>query len=438
MKEDFIAYLWKHRLLSLRPLRTISGETLEIISPGSENSNAGPDFLAAMIRIGGTLWAGNVEIHVRSSQWFLHNHHTDKAYANIILHVVYLYDKEVCDEKGKAYQHLEVKGCFDPALMGNYALLLKSRQWIACEKLINLHDPFIFRHWLYRLVIMRLERKSQEVYQYLDYFEQHQEKTLLFLLSRSLGGKANASAFGLLLQRIPYRLIIKNHDHLFALEALLFGQAGMLHEDLIDDYPRQLLKEHIYLTKKYSLSPPLNYEIWKYSRMRPYNFPDLRIAQLAMILHRSEGQLFRRVANCQKYVDISCLLKHSASDYWTTHYRFDRASSPQKKTIGQQAVENIIINTVVPMLFIQAKDSRGLKSTDGAINLLEQLPPENNNITRKWKQIINTVDSASVTQGLLELRKYYCIPKKCLKCMVGHQVLGGNKSLGIVPHVSLP
>ncbi len=427
MKEDFIAHLWKHRLLNARPLRTISGETLEVISPGCENSNAGPDFLAAMIRIDGTLWAGNVEIHVRSSQWFQHNHHNDKAYANIILHVVYLYDKAVCDKNGKAYQHLEVKDCFDPALMGNYALLLKSRQWIACEKLINLHDPFILRHWLYRLVIMRLERKSQEVYHYLNYFEQHQEKTLLFLLSRSLGGKANASAFGLLLQRIPYRVIIKNHDHLFALEALLFGQAGMLQGDPREEYPRQLQKEHLYLTKKYSLSPPLNYEIWKYSRMRPSNFPDLRIAQLAMIIHKCKAQLYRHVVNACKPGDIKPLLMRSASGYWSNHYRLNKEAVHQKKTIGQHAVNTVIINVVVPMLFVHAKESRGLRTTDAAICFLEQLPPENNNIVRRWMQIIQSVDNASITQGLLELRKYYCLSKKCLKCMVGHQVLGGGR-----------
>ncbi len=427
MKEDFIAYLWKHWLIKARPLRTISGEELEIISPGRENYNAGPDFLAAMIRIDGTLWAGNVEIHVHSSQWFLHKHHTDKAYENIILHVVYIVDKIVCDEKGKPFQHLEVMGCFDPSLMNNYDVLLRSRQWIACEKLINLHDPFILKHWLYRLVIMRLERKSQEVYHYLRYFEYHQEKTLLFLLSRSLGGKANATAFGLLLQRVPYPVIVKNHDHLFALEALLFGQAGMLQRIFTDDYPQQLQKEYNYIKKKYTLPPILNNEIWKYSRMRPSNFPDLRIAQLAKIMHKCEAQLYRRVVNANNPTDIQHQFVQSASDYWTTHYRLDKEAGTQKKTIGQHAVNNIIINAVVPLLFVHAKESRGLKTTDSAIGLLEQLPAENNNIIRRWRQIIHSVDNASITQGLLELRKYYCLPKKCLKCMVGHQVLGGNR-----------
>ncbi len=427
MKEDFISYLWKHRLLKARPLCTVSGEELEIISPGRENTNSGPDFLAAMVRIDGTLWAGNVEIHVRSSQWFLHNHHMDKAYANIILHVVYVFDKEVCDESGKAFQHLEVKGCFDPSLMSNYGLLMGSRQWIACEKLINVHNPFILEHWLYRLVIMRLERKSQEVYHYLEYFEQHQEKTLLFLVSRSLGGKANAAAFGLLLQRIPYLAIIKNHDHLFALEALLLGQAGMLQGRFSDEYPKQLQMEYGYLKKKYSLSQPLKYEIWKYSRMRPCNFPDLRLAQLAMIIHKYGAQLYRHVVNSHNPDDIKPLFMQSASDYWTTRYRLDKEAVYQTKTIGQHAVNNIIINTVVPILFVHAKESRGLKTTDIAIGLLEQLPPENNNIIRRWKQIIKSVDNASVTQGLLELRKYYCLPKKCLKCMVGHQVLGDSR-----------
>lgn len=427
MKEEFIAYLWKHRLIKARPLHTISGEELEIISPGSENSNSGPDFLAAMIRVDGTLWAGNVEIHVRSSHWFLHKHHTDKAYANIILHVVYLVDQEVCDENGKAFQHLEIKDCFDPLLLRNYDSLLKSKQWIACEKLINMQDPFILRHWLYRLVIMRLERKSQEVCHYLRYFDHHQEKTLLFLLSRSLGGKANATAFGLLLQRIPYTVIVKNHNHLFALEALLLGQAGMLQGKFTDKYSLQLQNEYDYLKKKYALPPSLNHEIWKYSRMRPSNFPDLRLAQLAMIIHRSEGQLYRHVVNCKLPGSIRQLFRQRASDYWSSHYRLGSEAVFLKKTIGEQAISNIIINTVVPVMFVHAKESRGLNTTDGAIGLLEKLPPENNNIIRKWRQIIDSVDNAGITQGLLELRKYYCLTKKCLKCMVGHQVLGGSR-----------
>lgn len=423
MKEEFLAYVWKHRLISTYPLKTTCGEKLEVISPGQENHNSGPDFLAAVIRIGDTLWAGNVEIHVLSSHWFIHGHHTDKAYMNIILHVVYACDNKIPAQNGKKIPHLELKSCFDPTLINNYTSLAKSRSWIACEKLINKTDPFIFKHWLYRLLTIRLERKSQEIYNYLDYFGNHQEKTTLFLVSRSIGGKTNETAFGLLLQRIPFDVIIKNHDNTFVLEALLFGQAGMLSKRFDEDFPNDLQREHAYLKKKYALPPPVKFETWKYSRMRPFNFPDLRIAQLAMIINKSKGKLFRQMLDENHTEKIRELLSVSASDYWNTHYRLNKKARSINKNLGVTAVNNIIINTVAPMLFAHAKSTPGMFHTERAVHMLEELPPEDNKIIRNWTKIIKIADNAANTQGCLELYKYYCLPKKCLRCMVGHQII---------------
>ncbi len=437
MKEVFITYLWKHRMLRGHPMKTVEGKTLEIISPGQENTDAGPDFLAAVVRIGETVWAGNVEIHVRSSQWFAHGHHKDKAYANIILHVVYCFDKAVKGTEGQNIPHLEVREYFDPDLEKRYSFLVKSRRWIACETLLPGLDPFLLNHWLYRLLISRMERKSGEIQQYLDYFDQHREKTFLFLLGRALGGKINATAFGLLLQRTPYEILLKNHDMLFVLEALLYGQAGMLNRSFSENYPNALKQEYAYQKKKYKLPQSMQYEIWKYARMRPYNFPDLRIAQLAGIIHNNNGQIYRKVMASGSAGKVEKVLESEASNYWSTHYRFNKPAKSMTKAIGKTALQNIIINTVIPFMFDDAQKGGNGNSSHIALSMLEGLPPEDNNIIRKWQTIIPKPESAAITQGLLELKKFYCLPKKCLQCMPGHHILGGKAKSGIDTKVSL-
>lgn len=431
MKEDFIVYLWKYGVLRSRSLKTVCGERLEILSPGHENPDSGPDFLAASVRIGDTVWVGNVEIHVRSSQWFAHKHHIDKAYANIILHLVYIYDKEVLDKNGKPIHHLEARGNFDPGLQYNYSQLINNRNWIPCEKLLYNQDAFILNHWLWRLAISRLERKAQDFNHFLEYFSHHKEKTLLYMLARSLGGKINATAFGMLIQRISYEVLLRNCDRVLTLEALLLGQAGMLERDFQESYPIELQQEYRFLKKKYELSQPLNYELWKYSKMRPGNFPDLRIVQLGMMLHKSRGQLFRKIILSNDQSSATELLSVTPSPYWHTHYRLDKPIAKKNRAIGAGTIQNIQINTIAPLLLLIAKGSFGTKSTEPALEILEKLPPENNKIIRKWLKILPVEahpNNAALTQGLLELQKFYCLPKKCLRCMIGHKVLGEKQT----------
>lgn len=432
MKEEFIAYLWKHRLLRGYPMKTICGNPIEIISPGQENINSGPDFIAAVVRIDGTIWAGNVEIHVQSSHWFLHKHHNDQAYMNIILHVIYLCDKVITDNHGKPIPHLEIKKYYNHGLELNYSKLVRSRTWIACQKLLGVTDPFILKHWLYRLLVIRLERKSQEIQHYLKYFDDHLEKTMLFMISRSLGGKTNETAFGLLIQRTPYGVIIRNHDKLLTLEALLFGQAGLLNRKFSEQYPKALQHEYRYLRKKYEMPDPLRAETWKYAKMRPVNFPDLRIAQLAMIIHKNQAKLYNRMLNEQLVESICNFLNVDQSDYWTTHYRLDKTSVQSGKKLGIDTIQSIIINALVPMVFLHARKSAGMQNSDRAVHMLEQIHPENNKIIRMWLRIFpKSCSNAALSQGFLELYKNYCLPKKCLKCMIGHHVLKGNVNSGI-------
>jgi hypothetical protein len=250
------------------------------------------------------------------------------------------------------------------------------------------------------------------------------------LLSRSIGGKTNATAFGMLIQRTSYELLLRNHDNIFGLEALLFGQAGMLERSFSEEYPEQLRQEYLYQKKKHDLPPPLKFEIWKYARMRPYNFPDLRIAQLAMMIHKSRGQLFGKIILNDDAKQTIEPLTIAASNYWSTHYRLCKSTSQKIRTIGESTIQNILINTVAPISFVQAKESPLREPGEHALKLLEQLPPEDNNIIRKWVTVLPDhckPAHAADTQGLLELKKYYCLTGKCLKCMIGHQILGAGK-----------
>ncbi len=428
MNEDFVVFLWKHRKLRGNPLRTVCGKDVEIISPGQENHNSGPDFLSAMVRIDHTLWAGNVEIHVRSSQWFAHNHHKDKAYDNIILHVVYEFDREITSSSRNIIQHLEVKHYFDHALLENYTQLERSKTWIACAKLIGQIDPYLIKHWIWRLLVSRIERKTEEMNHYLNYFNADREKTFLFMLCRVLAGKANETAFGLLVQRLDRLILEKNHNQLFILEALLFGQAGLLEESFMEDYPKSLQVEYQYQRKKHDLPPPLRKQIWKYSRMRPGNFPDLRIAQLAMLICNNGGIRFRQIIQSHRAEEIGCFFRIQPSAYWSSHYRLDHPVSPKSGTIGEETINRLLINTIAPAIAIDRTEKNGTHAFEGAISLLEQLPPENNKIIRQWQRLLSQLESAAETQGLLELYKYYCTPKKCLKCMIGNKILSSNSS----------
>ncbi len=428
MNEDFIVFLWKHRKIRGNPLKTVCNKDVEIISPGQENHNSGPDFLAAMVRIDHTLWAGNVEIHVRSSQWFAHNHHTDKAYDNIILHVVYEYDREIVNSNGKPVQHLEVWHYFDHALLENYLKLKKSKKWIACANLIADMEPYLIKHWVWRLLVSRIERKTEEMQHYLNYFKSDREQVFFFTLCRVLAGKANETAFGLLAQRLNMLLLMKNHDQLLILEALLFGQAGLLEGSFHEAYPISLQREYRYQRKKNQLPPPLSKQIWKYSRMRPGSFPDIRIAQLAMLIHENGGIRLKQAIGSMQKDKIGSYFKIKLSSYWTSHYRFSKPVAQKNKTLGNETVQRIIINALIPAMIIDQRDKSSDCAFEDAISFLEKMPPENNKIIRHWKPSVPQLDSAAETQGLLELYKYYCMPKKCLKCMIGNKILGNNTS----------
>lgn len=421
MKEDFISYLWKNKLLFQKDLHTTRGELLEVIHPGHENQDAGPDFSDARIRIGSTLWAGNVELHVKSSHWNQHGHQNDRAYDNTILHVVYEHDLEIKNPFGQPIPVLEVAGRFEENLLLNYQKLQASKAWVACQKHIGVVDRLIVGNWLNRLLVERIERRSEETLHFLKYFGNDWEQTFYYLLAKNFGFKVNAIPFGLLAQRTPQNLLVRNRNNLTVIEAILFGQAGLLSPDLQDVYARSLWVEYQHQKKKYDLNPIEN-KLWKFARLRPVNFPAIRIAQFAMLIYQS-GPLFRNIVETKNPADIHIQFRVKASPYWDNHYNFEKESVKKPKWLGVDAINNIIINTVAPVLFIYGKQSGHGDLCEKALTLLHQTPAETNSIIKKWAGLGMKPQHAADSQALLELKKYYCLPKNCLRCPIGHSVL---------------
>lgn len=420
MKEEFLQFIWKHGLFTKNNLKTTDGRTLEIIATGQTNSDSGPDFFNARVRIGDTVWAGNVEIHQQSSHWYQHAHDTDAAYENVILHVVEQHDRPVT-VKNHQLPTLEIS--YPDEILGNYEQLLRSQKWIACQEQLPEHDPFVLRFWFSSLMIERLQSKTSDLLNILQQNQNNWNESFYRLLARNFGMKTNALPFEMLARSLPLQVLSKHKNNLFQIEALLFGQAGLLNETLLgDDYFLSLRKEYSYLYKKYNLSG-IELHLWKFMRLRPINFPTVRIAQLAMLIHHSSA-LFSRILETKDLDELRKLFEVSASEYWDTHYRFNKISDENRpKVLGKTAFDNLVINTVVPMLFVWGEQHLDQAMKDRALNWLEKLAPESNQIIRKWNELGVESCSAFETQALLQLKNNYCEPKKCLNCQLGAKII---------------
>jgi len=420
MKEEFLQFIWKHDLFTKDNLKTTDGKKIEIITTGQPNSDSGPDFFNARIRIGETIWAGNIEIHQKSSHWYRHRHNTDAAYENVILHVVELNDSPVLI-KSQPLPTLEIS--YPAEILENYEQLLKSERWIACEDKLAEVDPFILRFWFSSLMIERLESKTGDILDILQQNKNNWNETFYQLLARNFGMKTNALPFEMLAKSLPLQILSKHKNDLFQIEALLFGQSGLLNESLLgDDYFLSLRKEYSYLYKKYGLSG-IESHIWKFMRLRPINFPTIRIAQLAMLIHHSSN-LFSRILETEDLAELRKLFDVSASAYWDNHYRFNKISEEDRqKVLGETAFNNLVINTIAPLLFVYGDQHLDQAMKDRALLLLEKLAPESNQIIRKWKDLGIESRTAFETQALLQLKNKYCDHKKCLNCQLGAKII---------------
>ncbi|MEP7167979.1 MAG: DUF2851 family protein [Bacteroidota bacterium] len=420
MKEDFLHYLWKLKLFN-SDLVTTNGETVQILKCGEHNKNSGPDFFNAKIKIGNTTWAGNVEMHVKASDWNQHGHQKDKAYQNIILHAVHEADAKNIDLNGNEIPTVQLKNKFKPELWNQYENLLSSKQWIPCANMIETVDKFTVNAWLERMVIERLEEKIIFIENLLSQNKNNWEETFYQCLARNFGFKLNSAPFELLAKSLPIKYLGKHKNNLLQIESMLFGQAGLLQEKFKDQYPNDLKREYIFLKNKFELQA-IEKHLWKFARTRPVNFPSIRIAQFAMLVHRS-SHLLSLILETKKAKDILKLFDVSTSEYWTTHYRFDNAGKSSEKNLGKSSVENILINTVIPFLFLYGKEKQDDYIRNRSLELLEQLPAENNIIIREWQLLKIEAGSAYRSQGLIQLKNEYCSQKKCLNCGIGNKIL---------------
>lgn len=420
MREDFLHFVWRMQRFNPKQLQTTTGETIEIINYGTLNDNAGPDFLHARIRIGTTLWAGHVEMHLKSSLWMAHKHQYDKAYENVILHVVLDEDQIIYHADGSRIPCLNLRPLIAVGLAKRYLKFLHNETWIPCQHQLYTVSTVARSLWLDRMLIERMEKRTAVLAVRFQNNNKDWEETFYQSLAWGFGLSVNADSFLALAQSLPLKTLLKHKDKLYQLEALLFGQAAMLYE-VEDDYPLQLQKEYSFLQKKYALQP-LSPNMWRYMRMRPASFPSIRIAQFATLIHRT-GQLFNKMMVAKNLKEIENAFSVQLSNYWQTHHRFDKESKKSSKTLGKSKIHLLVINIIAPFLFFygQQKDEQFYK--DKALQLLEELPAESNNIIRHWKQLGFEAKQAAQTQALLELKKNYCDRKRCLSCAIGCQIL---------------
>lgn len=420
MTEEFLYYIWKFRLFQLN-FQLASGEACQVIDPGLRNEHSGPDFFNAKIKIGKTLWAGNVEIHVKSSDWQKHNHSINEAYDNVILHVVYIHDQETYAKNGVAIPVLELIDKFNLTVYKRYEGFMKSNSWIPCEKMFNSVSRFHINNWLDRLMIERLEFKSQEIEDQLKLNTNNWEQAFYEFIARNFGFKVNAMPFELLAKSLPMNILARHKNNKFQLEALLFGQAGLIPEKGKDDYSKKLFNEYQFLKMKYELKT-IETHLWRFMRLRPSNFPTIRIAQFAELIFKS-SHLFSAILEIEKVNELAKLFEVGVSDYWETHYVFNKSAKKRQHKMSKATINLILINTIIPFLFIYGKLRKDAVFSDRALRFLEQIPGENNIIVRNWGELGMSVQTAFNTQALLQLKNNYCSNKQCLNCSIGNEIL---------------
>lgn len=420
--EDFLHFIWKYRLFNSTKLVCGDGEELQVLHPGILNRHAGPDFSDAKLIIDQTIWVGHVEIHLKSSDWLLHGHQNDTFYDAVILHVVYEHDSPIYRTDGSLVPVLVLEGLLLDRVLNNYKALIANANHFPCERHIGSLDQIHVYSFLSRIVVERFEQKAEEVFEKLNSNRGDWEQVFYCFLARNFGFKVNAVPFELLSIVMPLHILSKHKNNALQIEALLFGQAGFLEQEFVEKYPLQLQREYSFLKKKYRLVP-MNAAVWKFLRMRPQNFPTVRIAQFAALIVKS-SQLFSKMLKMERLSDLHAIFNDlPVNDYWLTHYHFSKTTNRVVVQPGKGSIDNIIINTICLFLFCYGKytDQSGL--SDRASDFLERIPSECNVIVNQYSSAGVDVPNALTSQALLQLNKYYCNEKKCLNCTLGLKIL---------------
>jgi hypothetical protein len=419
MQESFLHYLWKYQLHQQPTLTLTDGRTVEVYSAGEHNHDSGPDFFNAKIKIDDTLWAGNVEIHVNASDWLKHQHQNDKAYDNVILHVVANYDADIkrgSGEKIPVLQLLAPRGVYE-----QYVYLMQSQQWVPCESFIARVDAFTILQWKEALLVERLSQKAESIEARFVRNKNHWEETFYQSLAANFGFKTNSQPFEMMARSLPLIYLGKHKDQLPLIEALLFGQAGLIPENPTCAYEKQLLANYRHLAAKFQLKASSGH-LWKFSKLRPVNFPTIRLAQFAALVYKSSA-LLSKILEIETIGDLRNLFQVQASEFWNTHYTFSNESPYRIKHLGLTSFHNIVINTLAPFLFFYGKSHSKPAYTEKALTWLTELPAEKNQLISHWNQLGLEVQSAFDSQALIQLKNNYCNYRLCLNCRIGNQVL---------------
>lgn len=426
MSESFLHYIWQYQYFTKTDLLTTDGEPLQIFATGNYNTHAGPDFINARIKVGAMQWVGNVEIHIQASAWMLHRHDDDDAYNNVILHVVWKNDKTVVRKDGSVMPTLELRNRVDENLLLRYKRLVNSAEEIPCAAALAGVATIIKYSTLDRCLLSRLETKAGEVHQLRERNKGDWEETTYQLLARNFGFKVNAEPFLQLARQLPYRQLMKHADKPVQVEAMLFGMAGFLDERIEQDaYYRLLQREYNLLKQKFTLaSRALHKMQWKFLRLRPANFPTVRLAQFASLLY-SRKNIFSQLLESLSFTDIKALFENPPSAYWLTHYNFNKPAQ-HVPGLGEYSMYNILINTVVPLFAAYAGFKDDQVYMDRALAILQHIPAESNHIINRWNSIAFTSKTAFDSQALIELYNSFCSRRRCLDCTIGVALLKPN------------
>lgn len=427
--EALLQYVWKHKMFPLKPLVTTDGQAVEVIDAGLQNADAGPDFFNAKVRLGGTVWVGNVEVHDKASSWMAHGHDRDAAYDNVVLHVVGEADAEVATSAGRRVPQLQLD--VPPAVRDSYAALLREDSYPPCHAVVPGLDRLTVHGWMSRLLAERLERKTAAIERRVELCGGSWEAALFVTMARNYGFGVNGDAFERWALALPLLAAAHHRDDLFQVEALFMGQAGLLCPEAVpgryraeaerEGYFGRLRAEYGYLAHKFGLQP-IDWRAWKFLRMRPQNFPHIRLSQLARLYHSRRADL-SRLAECASADDMRALLATEVTPYWETHYTFGSTSCRSRKGLSARSLDLLVVNTAVPMLFAYGRHRHDEAMCGRALDIIGQLKAEDNHIVRLWRQCGLKADNAGDSQALIQLKSEYCDRKDCLRCRIGYEYL---------------
>ncbi len=420
MNEKLLQFIWQFQYFNQSFLSLTDGNAIKIIKSGELNTNQGPDFIAGEIVINNTRWIGNIELHINASDWYKHKHSSDKRYANIILHVVWNNDLPVKDTLGNQLPTLVLQDKVANILLERYNTLMNVQSQLPCAFWLNTIDELVWASWKERLVIERLTKRAEQIYIKLKYFRGDWERICLIQIARVFGGKVNANSFESIIQSIPIVVLKRHRLDILQIEALLMGQAGFLQNDLKDSHALALKNEYLFLKNKYSLIPAQLEP--QFLRMRPASFPTIRFAQLAVFFNK-QPQLLQQIKSIDSVKIFNKFFSVTATEFWDTHYRFEKESKFLQKEIGKQLKNNLLINAIVPLLFAYGLYLQNTLYQERALDLLFQIPAEQNKQLEIWEALSIQQNTSFNTQALLELKQFYCDKKACLCCSIGNGIL---------------